>query len=368
MPERIKSQSSRQALRLKRFVIASSTYALGLLIMVLCSVLGLISTDQVLLIGLAFLVVNVGFFAMFRSGVNLRFADPSMTRLQVCVAITMVALVLVVGERIHFLAVPFYSAIFVFAMLRLTPGALVGVELYVLATYALALAIRHWRFAGLLDSRNEAIEAVLVVFSSAWYALAAGYIGTLRARLRESVKTIEQLAIRDALTDTWNRRHIDALLRAELQRKTRIGGALCACLVDLDHFKSINDRFGHLVGDAVLRRVAQTLKTELRLIDQLGRFGGEEFLVVLPGASLDDARACAERLRGSVADLTMLADADDRVTVSIGIAECEAAEDYEPFLARVDAALYRAKRAGRNRVAIAAPRRPAIDPGVSAPA
>lgn len=367
MTEPPQSESAKQALRLRRFLIATSTYALGLLIMALCSALGLIAFDQVLLIGLVFLVYKIALFAIFRSGMNLRFADPSLTQLQILAGVTMVALILVVGARFHFLAVPFYSSIFVFAMLRLTPRALVGVEIYVLATYALAVAIRHWRFAGVLDPRNEAIEVVLVVFSSAWYAMAAGYIGNLRARLRESVKTIEQLAIRDALTDTWNRRHIDALLSAELQRKTRTGDALCACLVDLDHFKSINDRFGHLVGDAVLRRVAHTLKSELRFIDQLGRFGGEEFLIVLPGTSLDDATACAERLRVRVASLAMLADSDDRVTVSIGIAECEAAEEYEPFLARVDAALYQAKRAGRNRVAIGAPQRPAIDQGVSAP-
>lgn len=366
MTEPSQSQSARQALRLKRFLIASSTYALGLLIMALCSALGLIAIDQVLLIGLVFLVVNVALFTMFRSGLNLRFADPSLTRLQVLVGVTMVALILVLGARIHFLAVPFYSVVFVFAMLQLKPRELVGVEIYVLVTYALAIAIRRWRFAGLLDPHNEAIEVVLVVFCSAWYAMAAGYIGNLRARLRESVKTIEQLAIRDALTDTWNRRHIDALLSAELQRKMRTGGALCACLVDLDHFKSINDRFGHLVGDAVLRRVAQTLKAELRFIDQLGRFGGEEFLIVLPGASLDDAEACAERLLRSVASLALLADPDDRVTVSIGVAECEGAEEYEPFLARVDAALYQAKRAGRNRVAIGA-QRPTIDHAISAP-
>lgn len=260
MTEPRQSQSARQALRLKRFLIASLTYALGLLIMALCSTLGLISVDQVLFFGLVFLVVNAALFAMFRSGLNLRFTDPSLTQLQVLVGVTMVALILVVGARIHFLAVPFYSVLFVFAMLQLKPRALVGVEVYVLVTYSGAVAIRRWRFAGLLDPHNEAIEAVLVVFCSAWYAMAAGYIGNLRARLRESVKAIEQLAIRDALTDTWNRRHIDALLTTELQRKTRIGGALCACLVDLDHFKSINDRFGHLVGDAVLRRVAQTLK------------------------------------------------------------------------------------------------------------
>ena len=320
----------------------------------LCSALELLPRAELAVIGAAFLCVNVAFFIVFRSGLNLRFRDPSLTQLQVCVAASLVFLILVLGERIHFVAAPFYSSLFVFAMLRLRPRELIVTEVYVLGTYCAAVAIRAKLFADGLDLRIEAINAALVVLSSIWYTVAAGYISNLRARLRESLTTIERLATRDAMTDTWNRRHIDAVLTSELQRQERLGGDLCVGLVDVDHFKSINDRFGHLTGDTVLTRIAQTMKAQLRAVDQLGRFGGEEFLVVLPGTSRSDAAACAERLRRSVAVLSVLTDPDDKVTISIGLAECAPGETPDRLLARVDAAMYEAKRAGRNQVAIGA--------------
>jgi diguanylate cyclase (GGDEF)-like protein len=347
-------QAGKQALRLRRFLLASTTYALGILILALCSVVGLLEWAQLMQIGLGFLAVNVFFFVVFRCGWNLRFVDPSLTQPQICVAACLVGLILVLGEHVHFLAVPFYSSIFVFAMLQLQTRQLVIVEAFVLATYGLAIAARLARFGDRLDLRLEVIDAALVVLCSVWYAVAASYISGLRVRLRESRQTIEALATRDAMTDTWNRRHIDALLASELQRKARIGGKVCVGLVDLDHFKSINDRHGHLVGDAVLQQVAGTMKAQLRAVDQLGRFGGEEFLVLLPGASLADAQACAGRLLASVARLSVPAAPQERVTVSIGLAECGDDEIRDALLARVDAALYRAKRDGRNRIAIAA--------------
>lgn len=346
------SQNRAQALRLKRFAGAGLTYLLGFLILALCSGFGLLPRAALGVIGTAFVGINVVLFCVFRSGLNLRFRDPSLTQFQVCVAVSIVCLILVLGERIHFVAVPFYSSLFVFAMLRLRPRELIVTEIYVLGTYCAAVAVRSRLFADSLDLRIEAINAALVVLSSIWYAVAAGYISNLRARLRESLTTIERLATRDEMTDTWNRRHIDALLGSELKRQERLGGDLCVGLVDVDHFKAINDRFGHLAGDAVLARIAATMKAQLRAVDQLGRFGGEEFLVVLPGTSRTDAMACAERLRRSVAALSAPGGSQDPVTVSIGLAESTPGQDAGQLLARVDAAMYEAKWAGRNRVVI----------------
>jgi diguanylate cyclase len=346
-----------QALRLKRFLLATITYALGYGILVLCSAVGLLPVARLAGVGAAFVAVNLAWFVVFRSGWNQRFADPSLTQAQVVVGASAVVLILLQSAHIHFVAVPFYSSIFVFAMLKLKPSELVIVEAYVLVTYAVAIALRLSWFAGELDLRLEAIYAALVVLSSVWYAMAASYISGLRARLRESVQTIEQLASRDALTGIWNRRHLDSLLHAELQRQQRFGGALSLCLVDVDHFKSINDRFGHLAGDAVLKRVAESMDTTLRNVDSLGRFGGEEFLAVLPGTAQADAAICAERLRVGVAALQGLTPGDSRVTVSIGVAEAQPGEVLADLLARVDAAMYQAKREGRDRVVLAAPAR-----------
>ena len=170
MPELPLPDARQQSLRLKRFLIASTTYALGFVILALCSAMGLFSTTHLGAVGLVFLAVNLGFFTAIRSGWNLRFEDPALTQAQVCVGVVLVALILVLGEHVHFLAVPFYSSLFVFAMLKLKPRELFDVEVLVLVSYFAAMAIRVHLFAGTLDLRIEAINAALVddMFFNPW--------------------------------------------------------------------------------------------------------------------------------------------------------------------------------------------------------
>jgi diguanylate cyclase (GGDEF)-like protein len=344
------SRARQQAKRLRRFLLASVTYFFGFIILALCTAVGVFKSIHLIWMGLAYVVVNLGLFAVFRSGVNLRCKDPSLTRVQLCIAAVLVCIILILGPNVHFLAIPFYSSLFVFAMLQLSTRELLSFEFFVLTTYGATVAARQAIFTGQLDSRIEWIYVTLVVLSTAWYAIAAGYISNLRSRLRVSVQTIEQLAIRDGLTNLWNRRHMETVLATELERKSRFGGHLCVCMVDLDHFKLINDRYGHPVGDSVLRCVAGDMRAQLRSIDQLGRFGGEEFLIVLPGVSLEEAKDCMHRLLVSVSRLAVLPEAGQSVTISVGLAECGPDESTEALLRRVDNALYQAKREGRNRV------------------
>ena len=355
MDESSSAETAKQALRIRRFAGAAATYALGLAILVLCSAFGMVDGWRIALVGLSFATANLVFWALFRSGLNRRCADPSLTQAQLGVAATQVLLILVLGERLQFVAVPFYSSLFVFAMLRLRPREMVAFELYVLASYALAIGLRASFFAGRLDLRLEAVYAVLVVSASIWFAIAAGYISELRARLRSSLETIERFANRDALTDLWNRRHVDSLLEIEMQRMVRQGQRLCVGLIDIDHFKAVNDRWGHAAGDEVLRQIAAAMKQQLRSFDHLGRYGGEEFLLILPATALDEAAACARRLLTQVAELAPLGPGQGAVTVSIGLGACVAAETPQQLLSRVDAALYRAKREGRNRLVLSAP-------------
>ena len=193
MPQKL-PELNPQALRLRRFFIATATYVLGFVLLGLCALIGLFPVHGLMVVGSAFAVVNLVFFFALRSGWNQRFKDPSLTMAQVCIAATTVMLILVMGEQIHLLAVPFYSSLFVFAMLHMSRRDLVRAEVFVLVTYGVALALRMHRFGATLDLRVEAVHAALVVLSSIWYALAAGYIGGLRSRLRTSVRTIEELA------------------------------------------------------------------------------------------------------------------------------------------------------------------------------
>jgi diguanylate cyclase (GGDEF)-like protein len=163
---------------------------------------------------------------------------------------------------------------------------------------------------------------------------------------------LRRMATTDSLTGTLNRAQFMALGQRELERVHQLGQGLAALMLDIDHFKVINDRYGHHAGDEALKHFVAQLSTGVRGIDFLGRLGGEEFAVVLPGISRDAAWLVAERLRARVASAP-LAHGDHviGITVSIGVAMARDTDGtLEQILARADAALYAAKDAGRNRV------------------
>jgi two-component system cell cycle response regulator len=179
----------------------------------------------------------------------------------------------------------------------------------------------------------------------------------LQAKLLEATDRWRFDAMHDALTGLLNRPAILERLHSEIARSARERGVLTALLVDIDHFKLINDNYGHLKGDAVLREVAGRMSTCLRPYDQIGRYGGEEFLVVVPRAPVDYARDVAERLRLSVGEMLIQKDgATNPITISVGLVSVDESTQWEEaeILSAADAALYKAKANGRNRVESAA--------------
>ena len=171
------------------------------------------------------------------------------------------------------------------------------------------------------------------------------------------VERLERLSRYDALTGLLNRRAIDEILSQEEQRARRLSGPLSVLMIDIDHFKRINDSQGHSVGDRALQHLAAVMRSQLREIDHLSRWGGEEFLAVLPATSAADAVVMAERLADRVRSLPLVND-DIRLalTASIGVAEWRGPDDTVlQLLERADAALYQAKRNGRDQVRAAGP-------------
>lgn len=229
--------------------------------------------------------------------------------------------------------------------LLVSGGALVAMHLTLDGGVVFAMpATQHPHFLYIfsLISASIAIFAFLLIVETA----------RRRAfqRLRSANKIIGELAIRDALTGIYNRRHIvSEVSRAE-------AGARCfsICLLDLDHFKSINDTYGHATGDETLKAVAAAIQREVRTEDCFGRYGGEEFLLLLFDTDLDGSRQFLERIRRRIEALTVDGlTKTPGVTISVGIAQYRQGEGYGQTINRADQALYSAKAAGRNRTMLA---------------
>jgi diguanylate cyclase (GGDEF)-like protein len=181
----------------------------------------------------------------------------------------------------------------------------------------------------------------------------ASVFNTMAAELDKGHQALQEASIRDSLTGLCNRREFDRRLRDELERCERYRHPLSLLMLDLDHFKAINDRYGHPVGDKVLREVADIVKHALRASDEVARHGGEEFAVILPETDKFVAGVLAQRIREVVATHAFSGDGTRSlsVTVSIGLAGFpNDAKSGEGLIAAADSALYDAKRAGRNRV------------------
>lgn len=202
------------------------------------------------------------------------------------------------------------------------------------------------------------------------HAFAVNLLTQLTARLRannEMIHTnatarqkLERVANFDGLTGIHNRRWFNHTYQRMLQRANRGDESLCLIVVDVDHFKSFNDRYGHHAGDQVLIAVADALTAAMRPTDLLARYGGEEFVVILPNTDIEGAKICAERLRVTVASARVQRPDGQGclpgVTISSGVAEFVANDNGDELFASADAALYRAKEEGRNRVVCAKPR------------
>jgi two-component system, cell cycle response regulator len=184
----------------------------------------------------------------------------------------------------------------------------------------------------------------------------------LQESLIEAQTALREAATRDPLTGLWNRGAILDRLHREIDRAARNASRTAVVLVDLDHFKRINDSYGHPAGDTVLVNSADRLRGCLRAYDEIGRWGGEEFLIVLPNCDAEEAAGVAERTRRAVVERPHnLGGVRQEVTASFGVAAATSGDAAE-LVRRADAALYRAKDAGRNRVVVDAQETPANSP------
>ena len=359
-PVRAQASHLSQAMRTQVMVLAF--YLADTIIMAAYAAHGLLPAATPVAYGVAGCGI-VGLSALVvRLGLNRRMGGASFTTLQLLSACGLMVITAAAVPQIGLLLLMTLIVAVATAALQLPLRHVLAVSALV-ATCSLALLeVRGDRFGIPLG------DGWLRLLSGLWFAVilakiaAINLIGTQmrnalsasNARLAVALKQVRELSERDELTGLHNRRNILALLAEERARFARGGAAFAVAILDIDHFKRVNDRFGHAMGDTVLRAFAKTTASKLRTTDHLARYGGEEFLLLLPVTGKEAlAQQAAERLRCAVAEHPWSELAPDlKVTCSIGVTLSRAGEDVAGMLERADAALYRAKAGGRNAVCV----------------
>jgi diguanylate cyclase (GGDEF)-like protein len=348
--------------RRQMLVVQAASYSLITLVLLIYCYAGTIPT----IIPSAYFLSGVGLIGFFvvlsEAHVNDRFKDHYLTIFQIGSHVALQFVFLLAAPEIGFAFLSVIFLIFGFAALRMTSRqailawALTAIGLapiFLLTGTSIGMSV-----ATPVERLAATLCYVLTIGQCAFVGL---YGSSLRKmlykrsfELKEANKRIEELAELDELTGSFNRRCIMRMLAEEVSRAHRTKAPCSIALIDLDWFKRINDTYGHPTGDEVLRTFAITVFANIRNIDRFGRFGGEEFLLVLPDTPHGTAVRTLDRLRAIVADLDWSAFSQGmRVTVSAGVATLQPDETPDTFLPRADRALYEAKARGRNRIASA---------------
>lgn len=345
--------------RLRPAIFAGIDYLLLLGLLLCYAVAEIVSLDlplQMLAVGMAFEAV---FLVLIVSGYSARWSDPSLTVWQVAAACAFNLVGMLLAPHIGY-------AFVVNLFVPLAYGSLhFSQRMYVMAWLALAAALGAVilvvdgfpGIAAATPTERVLFWTVVAITLGCFLAINAE-VARLRLRLEQqneeltaATRKLADLASRDELTGLWNRREFMRLLRNESRRAQRTHSGFCIALLDIDHFKAVNDNFGHLTGDAVLRRLAEILDNSRRATDTLGRYGGEEFILLVSDGSLETAEFALERMRLKVQehDWTQIA-SRLTLTISAGVAAWQPDESLTQLIERADSALYEAKRGGRNRV------------------
>jgi diguanylate cyclase len=349
----------RLAHRRQTLALQAASYALGATVLLIYALAGTIPT----LIPSAFFLCGVtliGVFAILsETHFSDRFEDHFLAIFQVGGHVVIQLGFLLAAPQIGYAFLNVLFLVFGVAALRMTPRqaaiawtltAVAVAQIFLFSEIPIGMAV-----ATTSERLAAGLCFVLTIGQCAFVGL---YGDQMRRRLHkrgaelsEAYKRIEELAELDELTGSFNRRCIMRMLDDEVARARRLKTPCAIALIDLDWFKRVNDHYGHPIGDEVLRTFAITVFANLRHIDRFGRYGGEEFLLVLPDTPDDEAVRTLNRLRAIIADLDWSAFSPGmQVTISAGVATLKPDETPDTFLARADSALYIAKARGRNRI------------------
>ncbi len=342
-----------QRLRLAQAVLAMAMVGVSVVVMQFFVWTGVAAALPVTLWTLLALIGMVVLFALIRSGWSRRWADPSLTVPQMLFALTCAAMAYTMLGPARGSVFPIFMVILMFGMFVVSPTHMMWVSAYAVALFAVTAAATSWldplRYPPAVEFGHFLMVATMVPTVS----VLAVRLSRMRERLRrrrqelaEALAQIRDLVTRDELTSLINRRHMQELIEHEHQRCIRSGQTFCLAKLDIDRFGTINDAHGYAVGDAVLRAVAQEALQQVRASDVLARWGGEEFMLMLPDTRAALVRGGLERLQQRIAALRIVHGSQMlSVTLSVGVAERHAGESIEQTIERAGVALAEAKGA-----------------------
>jgi len=340
-----------------RVVVLS--YAVDFLLLIGLSYEGWISGVTVGIYGIAALLQNLLFYLMIKAGLNRSFKDPGMTVIQILFAVFLQAGFLLAAPEVGVLFLVNLFSVFMFGVLAFNARQFVFCWLVGAASTAVAFFYIGNRIGFPIETTlNQVIMWTLFMVALGKTIYLASAISTLRLKVSErnraltiALKQMEEMATHDALTGVLNRRAMLVAMDAELQIFKRKKTPFCIAVMDLDHFKQINDTFGHAVGDEVLGAFAEILKQSLRVTDRISRYGGDEFVVLLTDTPRDVAVMVLERICARIKQHDWGALVPElTVTVSIGVAEIMTGDTVAQTFEHADSALYEVKQSGRNSV------------------
>lgn len=369
--ERLLSRDPATRLRLKRQLMGLGSYLMFLAPGVLAVEWGWTTVGYrgLLQLAVAALAANALFFIAIRTGFTRRFADPTLLVPQILVALALaIATLHVMTTEARSIMLMLFVAMFFFGLFGLTTRRYLQLACIAVLAYAGLMAYEfHDRPLDTPEFRMEILRLVALGMITVWLSFIGGYFAQLRAKLaerkhalQEALARVQELSERDELTGARNRRYLLHALELERARCDRFGLPFSVAIIDIDHFKRFNDGHGHHVGDEILRGFCDFVREQARELDLVarqdvdaafGRYGGEEFLLLLPHTRLDGATACVERIRATM-ETHRFATSEGPLaaTFSAGLAEYRDGEASGELLARADRALYLAKSEGRNRV------------------
>jgi len=321
-------------------------------------VLGFMRLEDWLLASAVILAVNAVIYASLRSGRNERLSDPSLTALQMLASCLLMAMTMVLVDEARGALLLLYLVLLMFGVFRLRRLAFMGLGAFALVCYGAAIVIVRSLRPWAVDMPVELLQLAALAAIVPCGGFFAGYVGGLRRELRsrqvdlqrarEMVYELESL---DELTGLTNRHSILVFLREEMERAERLDQPLSIALLDLDRFKEFNRRYGHETGDEALRRIGALLRESVRTVDGVGRYSGEEFLVVMPDTGVEDAKRTTERLREALVEVRFPELASGlQVSVSAGVAQHRPGDGTWSLVERAREAADKALAAGGHRV------------------